>query len=63
MIAAIFFIASLASGDSGGVFVALIIVPIGYAVYLIITRIYFELVAALFRIADDIRAIRRGHGY
>lgn len=61
--AGLFMLASLASGDSGAVFVGLFIIPIGYFVYLILTRIYFELVAALFRIADDLRAIRRGKGY
>lgn len=60
--AAILMLASLASGESGSVVVGLFVVPIAYAVYLIMTRIYFELVAALFRIADDVRAIRRGKG-
>jgi hypothetical protein len=55
-------ISGLASGEAGGILAALIIVPIGYFLYLIFARIYFELVAALFRIADDLRAIRRDRG-
>lgn len=60
--AVIFFIAALASGESGAIFIALIIVPLGYFLYLIFGRMYFELIAALFRIADDLRAIRQGKG-
>lgn len=56
--AAVFLLAALVSGDSGTAFGALIFVPIGYFVYLVLIRMYFELVAALFRIADDLRAVR-----
>ncbi|MCB1037930.1 MAG: DUF4282 domain-containing protein [Acidimicrobiales bacterium] len=61
IVAVLMFLGALASG-SEGVFVALIIIPIFYVLYLIITRVYFELIAALFRIADDLRAIRRSKG-
>lgn len=61
--AVLIFIGFLASGESEGIIAALIIVPLGYFLYLIFGRMYFELVAALFRIADDLRAIRRGKGY
>ena len=61
--AVIFLVASLASGESEGVLFGLVIVPIAYFLYLILTRMYFDLVAALFRIADDLRAIRQGRGY
>lgn len=60
--AALFFLATLASGEGGAVVFALIFVPIMYFVYLILTRIYFELISALFRIADDLRAIRNSKG-
>lgn len=60
--AVIFLIASLATGDPGAIIFALIVVPIGYLIYLALTRMYFELVSALFRIADDLRAIRRSKG-
>lgn len=60
--AVIFFIASLATGEASAIVVALFVIPIGYLVYLVLLRIYFELVAALFRIADDLRAIRRSKG-
>lgn len=55
--AVLFLFASLASGSEGIIF-GLIVIPIGYFLYLIFGRMYFELVAALFRIADDLRAIR-----
>lgn len=61
--AVIFLLASLASGSSNSAVFGLIIVPVFYFVYLIFLRMYFELVSALFRIADDLRAIRRGKGY
>ncbi len=63
IVAVVFLLASLGSGESGAVVIALVVVPIGYFAYLILMRMYFELVAALFRIADDLRAIRRGKGY
>jgi len=61
--AVLFIIAELGSGDSSGAIAALIFVPIAYFLYLVFTRIYFELIAAFFRMADDVRAIRRGSGY
>lgn len=60
--AVIFLIASLTQG-SEGILVGLIVTPIAYFVGLVMLRMYFELIAALFRIADDLRAIRRGKGY
>ncbi len=57
--AVIFLIGSLASGKAAGIVAAIIVIPIFYLVYLIFLRMYMELIAALFRIADDIRAIRR----
>ncbi|MCU1350867.1 MAG: hypothetical protein JWM05_76 [Acidimicrobiales bacterium] len=60
--AALLFLASLASGRAAVVVIALFVIPVGYFMYLVAMRMYFELVAALFRIADDLRAIRRGRG-
>lgn len=60
--AVIFLIGSLTQG-SEGIAVGIIVTPIAYFVSLVMLRIYFELIAALFRIADDLRAIRRGKGY
>ena len=57
--AVLFLLASLASGDSSAATAAVIVIPIGYFLYLVFTRIYFELIAAFFRMADDVRAIRR----
>jgi len=58
----LFLLASLASGDSSAATAAVIVIPIGYFLYLVFTRIYFELIAAFFRMADDVRAIRRSSG-
>ena len=52
------FIASLASGSVIGIFTALILVPLGYLVYLILTRIWMEILIVVFRMGDDVRAIR-----
>lgn len=55
-------VGGLSEGNGGAVAFAIIAVPVGYLMYVIFTRIYFELIAALFRIADDLRAIRRDRG-
>jgi len=57
-----FFIASLARGGVAGVITALILVPLGYLVYLILIRIWMEFLIVVFRIGDDIHAIRQGGG-
>jgi Zn-dependent protease with chaperone function len=54
------FIAGLASGSATGVFAALILVPLGYIVYLILIRMWMEFLIVVFRIGDDIHAIRVG---
>jgi len=53
------FISSLARGGFIGVFFALIIVPLGYLVYLILIRIWMEILIVVFRLGDDVRAIRQ----
>jgi hypothetical protein len=58
--AVIFFIAGLASGKPAGVFLAIIGVPIGYLIYVIILRIWMEILIVVFRIGDDVHAIRVG---
>lgn len=60
--AIVFLIASLATGRPAAIVFAIIAVPIIYLVYVILARIYMELVATLFRISDDLRAIRRDKG-
>jgi len=57
-----FFIAGLATGKAAGIFFALIMVPIFYLVYLIMTRIWMEFLIIVFRIGEDIRATRLGGG-
>jgi hypothetical protein len=57
-----FFVASLARGGAVGVFTAFIVVPLGYLIYLILTRIWMEILIVVFRMGDDIRAIRQRGG-
>jgi hypothetical protein len=57
-----FFVAGLASGTVAGVLSALIFVPLGYLVYLILTRMWMEILIVVFRMGDDIHAIRVGGG-
>ena len=52
------FIASLTRGGASGFFTAFILVPLGYLVYLILTRIWMEILIVVFRMGDDVRAIR-----
>ncbi len=60
--AAIFFILSLASGSAAGVLGAFIFLPLSYLIYLILTRIWMEILIVIFRIGDDIHAIRQAGG-
>ena len=60
--AVFFFIASLASGSAVGILSAFIVLPLAYLVYLILTRIWMEILIVVFRIGDDIHAIRQGGG-
>ncbi len=52
------FIASLSRGGAGGILTAFILVPLGYLLYLILTRIWMEILIVVFRMGDDVRAIR-----
>ena len=56
------FIAGIASGTAAGILSSLIVVPISYLVYLILTRIWMEILIVVFRLGDDVRAIRLGGG-
>jgi hypothetical protein len=60
--AVILFITGLASGKAGGILFAIIFVPLGYLIYLVLTRVWMEFLIILFRIGDDIHAIRVGGG-
>ena len=57
-----FFLAGVSSGTAIGIFTAIILVPLGYLVYLILSRITMEILIVIFRMGDDIRAIRMGGG-
>ncbi|HEX2119186.1 MAG TPA: DUF4282 domain-containing protein [Acidimicrobiales bacterium] len=41
---------------------ALVVIPLAYLVYLILTRIWMEILIVVFRIGDDIHAIRQAGG-
>lgn len=56
------FFTALASGTAAGVFAAFIFVPLGYLLYLTLTRIWMEILIVVFRIGDDIHAMRLGGG-
>ena len=60
--ALVFLLTGLASGTTTGVLSALVVVPLTYLVYLILTRIWMEFLIVVFRIGEDIRAIRTGAG-
>jgi hypothetical protein len=63
LVALVWFIAGLASGKAGGILIALIAVPIGYVLYLVFARIWLEFLIVVFRIGEDIRAIRLEGGF
>ena len=52
---AIALIAFLATRDIGSILFGLIVVPLLYLLYLILTRIWMEIVVVIFRIAEPIR--------
>jgi Domain of unknown function (DUF4282) len=58
----IFLITGLASGRASGKIFALIAVPLFYLVYLTATRVWMEVLIVVFRMGDDIRAIRMSGG-
>jgi Domain of unknown function (DUF4282) len=60
--AVILMISGIASGRAGGFIFAILIVPLAYFFYLVTTRIWMEFLIVVFRIGDDINAIRRGGG-
>ena len=62
LVALALFFTGLASGSAAGVLFALFVVPLGYLVYLILIRIWLEVLVVVFRIGDDIHAIRLGGG-
>ena len=55
-LSAIFFlIAGLVSGDGGTIVAALIFAPLFWLLYVILTRIWMEIVVVIFRIVEPIR--------
>ena len=53
------FIALAARGGAGGLMLGLIIAPIAFILYVMMARIWLELVIVIFRIAEDINVIAR----
>lgn len=51
------FIFGIASGKPGTILFSLIFVPLLYLVYLIMTRIWMEILFVIFRIGEDVRQI------
>lgn len=51
------FFANLASQGGGGAVAGLIFAPAGFLLYMILARIYLEIVIIIFRIGDDVRRI------
>ena len=58
-VAVLFLVGGVLSGDAGVLIATVLFVPIVYLAYLIIGRISFELIAVIFRMSDDLRAIRQ----
>ncbi|HEU0102342.1 MAG TPA: DUF4282 domain-containing protein [Mycobacteriales bacterium] len=52
-LSALFFFFALARQGAGGALAGLIVVPIGALLYLVFARVYLELIALLFRIAEN----------
>jgi hypothetical protein len=62
----IFLIAALASGSAGTIIAGIIIVPLVGLLYLVWVRIGLEVLAVIFSIAEDTRALRNaseGHDH
>ena len=59
---AILFVGFLASGKGAGVAFAIIFVPIMYLLYLILLRIWMEIIVVFFKIGEDVHAIRHRGG-
>jgi hypothetical protein len=60
---AFFLLATLASGEPSAAVFGIIVIPLAYLLYLVMARIWMEFVIVVFRIGDDIHAIRnRGDG-
>lgn len=57
-----FFIGGIATGRAAGILSSLIVLPIVYLVYLILIRIWMEILIVVFRLGEDVRAIRLGGG-
>lgn len=54
--AALFFLASLASGGPGALF-GLIIAPLGWFLYVVMVRLSLEILIVIFRMGDDVRTL------
>jgi hypothetical protein len=63
IVAVVVFIGALISHTPADIVVAIIVVPLGYLIYLTIARITMEIIMVIFNIGKDLRSIReRGEG-
>jgi len=53
----LFFVSSIARGGASGVVLAVVVAPLGTFLYLMLARIYLEVLALLFRIGENTSAI------
>lgn len=60
--AVILFVAALVGGGAFGIVMAFLVIPLGYLVYLTLIRIWMEVLIVVFRMGDDVHAIRLGAG-
>lgn len=58
IVAVILLLVGLASGKPAGILLAIIFVPIFYLIYLIMLRIWMEVIVVFFKIGEDVHAIR-----
>jgi hypothetical protein len=55
--AIVFLITALASGKAGTIIIGLILIPIGYIIYLAFARIAIEVIMVIFRIGAEVQVI------
>lgn len=54
----VLFVVLLANHSPADVFAALVIVPLGYLIYLTLARVGLEVLMVIFRVGDDVRELR-----
>jgi len=63
LVAVILVISGFMSGQASGIFFAIVLVPIVYLIYLSLARVWMEVLIVVFRIGDDVHAIRMSGGF